>query len=98
VSAAKRILAATAKSVAWLTDLSHRDEAIELLIKVARSNKEDAEASYDYLRRIEFFEPTSKLSRTKLGNLVAMEQRAGTVGPAFTVDRLAMPGLTELTD
>jgi ABC-type nitrate/sulfonate/bicarbonate transport system substrate-binding protein len=96
--AAKRILAATSKSIAWLTDLSHRDEAIELLIKVARSSKEDAEASYDYLRRIEFFEPTNKLSRTKLSNLVAMEQRAGTVGPTFAINRLVMPDLTELTD
>jgi hypothetical protein len=86
---AKRILTATDKSIAWLADPSHRDEAIELLVKVARSSKEDAEASYDYLRRIEFFEPSSKVSRTKLRNLVAMEQRAGTVNPAFAIDRLS---------
>ena len=98
LSAAKRILAATDKSIAWLADPSHRAEAIELLVKVARSSKDDAEASYDYLRRIDYFEPTSKVSRTKLRNLVAMEQRAGTVDPAFAIDRLAMPGLTELTD
>ena len=98
LTVAKRILAATDKSIAWLADPSHRDEAIELLVKVARSSKEDAEASYDYLRRIEYFEPSSKVSRMKLRNLVAMEQRAGTVNPAFAIDRLVMPGLTELTD
>ena len=92
------VLAATDKSIAWLADPAHRGEAIELLVKVGRSSKEDAEASYDYLRRIDFFEPTSKVSRTKLRNLVAMEQRAGTVDPAFDIERLAMPGLTELTD
>ena len=75
LSAAKRVLAATDKSVAWLADPSHRGEAVELLVKVARSSKEDAEASYDYLRRIEYFEPSSKVSRTKLRNLVAMEQQ-----------------------
>ena len=96
--AAKRVLAATDKSIAWLADPSHRGEAVELLVKVARSSKEDAEASYDYLRRIEYFEPSSKISRAKLRNLVEMEQRAGTVAPAFDIDRLAMPGLTELTD
>ena len=58
---AKRILAATDKSIAWLADPSHRDEAIELLVKVARSSIEDAEASYDYLRRIEYFEPSLSL-------------------------------------
>jgi len=42
------------------------------------------------------FEPNSKISRAKLRNLVAMEQRAGTVDPALAIDRLIMPGLTEL--
>jgi len=44
---AKRILAATDKSIAWLADPSHRDEAIELLVKVARSSIEDAEPQRD---------------------------------------------------
>jgi len=46
-------------------------------------SKDDADASYDFLHRIDYFEPTSKVSRTKLPHLVAMEQRAGTVDPAF---------------
>ena len=98
MSAAKRVLAATDKSIAWFADPSHRDEAIELLVKVARSGKEDAEGSYDYLRHIRYFEPSSKVSRAKLRNLVEMEQRAGTVSQAFDIDRLVMPGLTDVTD
>ena len=66
MSAAKRVLAATDKSIAWLADPAHRDEAIELLVKVGPSSKEDAEASYDYLRRIEYFEPHSKVSRDEI--------------------------------
>src|SRR5262249_33922522 len=96
--AAKRILAATDKSIAWLADAAHRDAAVDLLVAVAHSNRGDAEASYDSLRQIEYFEPSSKVSRAKLGNVIAVEQRAGTIGPALTVDRLVMPGLTELTD
>jgi NitT/TauT family transport system substrate-binding protein len=95
---AKRILAATDKSIAWLADPSHRDEAISLLVKAARASRDDAEASYDYLRQIEFFEPSSKVSRAKLRNVLEVEQRAGNVGPALTVERLVMPGLTELAD
>ena len=97
-SVAKRILAATDKSVAWLEDPSHRGEAVELLVKHARSSKENAEASYDYLRRIKYFEPGSKVSRAKLRNLIEAERSSGTVGSDLTVDRLVMPGLTELTD
>jgi NitT/TauT family transport system substrate-binding protein len=95
---AKRILAATDKSVAWMADASHREEAVDLLVKVARSRKEDAEMSYDFLRRINYFEPGSKVSRAKLQNLVEVEKRSGNVNPAFAIDRLAMPGLTELVD
>ena len=75
-----------------------RGEAVELLVKVARSNKEDAEGSYDYIRQINYFEPTSKVSRAKLRNLIAMEQQAGTIAKGFDIEKLAMPGLTELVD
>jgi len=98
IPAAKRVLAATDKAVAWLADPSHRDEAIDLLVKAARSSKDDAEGSYDYLRRIEYFEPSSQVSRRKLRNLVELEQRAKSIAPAFTIDRLVMPGLTDLSD
>jgi NitT/TauT family transport system substrate-binding protein len=95
---AKRILAATDKSIAWLADTSHRDEALKLLVERARASPGDAAASYEYLRRIDYFEPSSKVSRAKLRTLIEVEQRAGNIGPALTLDRLVMPGLTELTD
>ena len=95
---AKRILAATDKSVAWFADVANRAEAIDLLVKHARSSREDAEASYDYLRRIDYFEPGSKVSRAKLRNLLEVEKSSGNVTAALVIDRLVMPGLTELTD
>ncbi len=95
---AKRILAATDKSIAWLADPSNREEALKLLVERAKASPGDAAASYDYLRRIEYFEPSSKVSRAKLRTLIEVEQRAGNIGPALTPDRLVMPGLTELTD
>jgi NitT/TauT family transport system substrate-binding protein len=98
VSLARRLLAVTNKSIAWLADTSHRGEAIDLLIKVAHASRNDAEASYDYLRRIEYFEPSSMVSRMKLRNLIDVERVAGNIGPALPIDRLVMPGLTELTD
>ena len=45
-----------------------------------------------------YFEPTSKVSRAKLQNLIDEERRAGNIGPTLTVDRLVMPGVTELVD
>jgi ABC-type nitrate/sulfonate/bicarbonate transport system substrate-binding protein len=95
---AKRVLAATDKSIAWLTDTAHRDEAIELLVQVAHADKEDAAASYDLLRRTGYFEPSSKVSRKKLQNVIDEERQAGIIGSSLTVDKLVMPGFTELSD
>src|SRR5262245_24250383 len=81
LTVARRILVATDRSIAWLADKSNRAEAVELLVKQARSSPEDADASYDYLRQIEYFEPTSRVSRAKLRNLIEVETRAGNVGP-----------------
>jgi ABC-type nitrate/sulfonate/bicarbonate transport system substrate-binding protein len=94
----KRVLAATDKSVAWLLDTSHRAEAIELLVTAAHSTKENAEKSYDFMRRIKYFETGSKVSKKKLQNLIETERSAGNVGAALTPEMLAMPGVTELTD
>jgi NitT/TauT family transport system substrate-binding protein len=95
---AKRLLAATDNSIAWLADETHRGEAIDLLVEVARAKKEDADASYDLLRRIGYFEPSSKVSRAKLQNLIDAERSLGNLGASLTPDRLIMPGVTELTD
>ena len=81
----KRVLAATDASIAWFADTAHRDEAVELLVQSAHSNKDDAAASYDLLRRTGYFEPTSKVSRLKLQNLINEERRAGNIGPTLTV-------------
>jgi len=94
----KRALAATDASIAWLADTAHRDEAVDLLVKAAHADPEDAAASYDLLRRSGYFEPTSKVSRAKLQSLINEERRAGNIGPALTVERLIMPGITELAD
>lgn len=95
---AKRVLVATDKSIAWLADTAHRDEAIELLVQAAHAEKEDAAASYDLLLRTGYFEPSSKVSRKKLQNVIDEERRAGIIGPSLTVDKLVMPGFTELSD
>ncbi len=83
-----RLLEATTKSIAWLDDPDHRQEAIDLLVKSAHARPKDAAASYDFLRRIGYFEPTGMVSRKLLGNMIAADQKRGNVGAALTVDRV----------
>jgi NitT/TauT family transport system substrate-binding protein len=95
---ARRLVAATDASIAWLNDTRHRTEAVNLLVQLAHADPQDAEASYDFLRRIRYFEPSSKISRAKLQDLIDVERRSGKVSPALSINQLIMPGLTELTD
>jgi hypothetical protein len=94
----RRLLAATDKSIAWLADETHRGDAIDLLVDAAHAGRKDAESSYDLLRRIGYFEPSSKLSRAKLQNLIEAERSVGNVDPSFTLDRLVVPDITQLAD
>jgi len=95
---AKRLVAATDSSIGWLNDTGHRKEAVDLLVRVAHADAEDAGASYDFLRRIRYFEPSRKVSRAKLQDLIDVERDAGRISRALTIDRAIMPGLTELAD
>jgi NitT/TauT family transport system substrate-binding protein len=91
-----RLIEATDQSMAWLADPSHRAEAIDLLVTVAHASRDDADASYDFLGKIGYFEPSPKVSRARLQNLIDIERARGLVEADLTVDRLVMPGITEL--
>ena len=92
------ILAATDKSVAWFDDPANRAAAIDVLVKVGKATPEDAEASYDFLRRIDYFEPGDQVSRAGLKDLLAAETERHLVDPGLTVDRLVLAGVTEVTE
>ena len=91
-------MTATDNSIAWLADETHRGEAIDVLVNAAHARPQDAAASYGLLRRIKYFEPSRKVSRGKLQNLIDAQRALGNVGASLTVERLVMPEVTELTD
>jgi len=94
----QRLLVATDKSIAWFDDPSHRADAVQLLVTVGKSSPEDAESSYDFLHKLDFFAPSSKISRAMLQNLIKAEGERGLVDPKLAVDRLVMPDVTDLVD
>jgi ABC-type nitrate/sulfonate/bicarbonate transport system substrate-binding protein len=93
----RRILKATDKSIAWFKDPSNRAAAIAVLVKVGKANRDDAEASYDYLRHIDYFALSAAVPREKLQSLIAMDRERGLVGKTMTVDRLVLKEVTDLT-
>jgi hypothetical protein len=93
---AKRFLRAYGNAVTWFYGDKNRDEAEALLMKNTGATKDDARQSYDFFRKISYFEPTGKISRKKMNALFeALGQLGETQLP--TLDQVVLPG-TELTD
>ena len=95
---AKRLLAALDESAAWFYVPGNRDALIQLGAKNFNIGVDEARQSLDFLRKIEYFAPTSKVSRKGLESLVKVMRESGDVSNPITAEKLIMPGLTELTE
>jgi NitT/TauT family transport system substrate-binding protein len=93
-----RVLAVMNRSIAWLYDPNNRAEAVKMMVEVSRMQADDVEKSYDFLIGGKLFEPTGKVSRAKLMALVGALQQLGDVPGGFDIERLVLPGVTQLTD
>lgn len=94
----QRFLAAYGQGVAWFYDDAHRIEAIDIYAKASNANRDEVGESYDFFRKIAFFERSGKISRSGLQNLLDAMKQLGDVTPTLTVDKLVMPELAVMTD
>jgi ABC-type nitrate/sulfonate/bicarbonate transport system substrate-binding protein len=94
----ERFLGVILKGVAWFEDAKNRDEAVKMMVAISKLKQEDVERAYDFLHDKHLFEPTGKVSRKKLGAVVDALRQLGDVPQNFSVDRLVLPGVTQLTD
>jgi ABC-type nitrate/sulfonate/bicarbonate transport system substrate-binding protein len=93
-----RIVGVYNQSIAWLYDPKNRAEAVQILNKVSRLKIEDAEKAYDFLIGGRFFEPSGKVSKALVGKLVEALISVGDLPKDFSVDRLFMPGVTQVSN
>ena len=96
-AALARVLAAHAKSIAWFNDDANRAEAVKMLVAASGLKPDEVEKSYDFFRKGNFFEPTGKVSRKRLGALVDALVGLGDI-PPLALDRLVLPGVTQMGD
>lgn len=92
----KRFMAAYLKSVAWFYDENNRDPAIRIMAAASNTSVADNTQSYDYYRKIGFFEKSGTVSRAALKNLVAVLQKTGEIKGDIPAEKLVMPGVTQL--
>jgi ABC-type nitrate/sulfonate/bicarbonate transport system substrate-binding protein len=86
------------KSIAWFRDGTHRDEAVRMMVETSKLGQADVGKAYDFLHDKNLFEPTGKVSKTKLRTVVDALRELGDIPADFSVDRLLLPGITQTTD
>jgi NitT/TauT family transport system substrate-binding protein len=94
----EKLLRAQGKGVAWFEDQNNRGEAVQILKTASHLTQEDVEKSYDFFRNGHFFEPTGKVSRSKLTALAKAMESLGDLPGALDVDKVILPGVTQMTD
>jgi len=93
-----RLLDAHAKAVAWFEDDRNRPEAVAMMVTASGLKPGEVEKAYDFYRNGKFFEPSGKVSMTRLKALVAALQSLGDLPAGMDVNRLLLPGVTEVSD
>ena len=94
----QKLLAAHTKSVAWFEDERNRDEAVQILVAASRLKQDDVEKAYDFMRKGHFFEPTGKVSKSKLNSLAKAMVSLGDLPGSLEIERLLLPEIAQVTD
>jgi NitT/TauT family transport system substrate-binding protein len=93
-----RLLDALDESAAWFYEPGNRDALIAMGVKNFNIAENEATMSLDYLRKVQFFAPSSKVSKKALEKLIGVMRQSGDVSSPITADNLILPGVTELAE
>jgi NitT/TauT family transport system substrate-binding protein len=94
----EKLLRAENKAIAWFEDEKNRDEALRILKTASSLSEDDVAKAYTFFRDGHFFEPTGKVSRSKLNALAKAMESLGDLPGALDVDKIVLPGVTQMTD
>jgi NitT/TauT family transport system substrate-binding protein len=94
----KRFLAAYTKGVAWFDDPKNREAAIQIQMDTSKIAQDDVARAYTFLHDKNLFEPTGKVAKRKVSNVIDALRNLGDLSADFTVDRVLLPGVTQVGD
>jgi NitT/TauT family transport system substrate-binding protein len=93
-----RLLAVHNQSMAWFLDTRNREPAIALMVEATHQKPEDIAKAYDFLQGRNFFDAGGKVSRARMNAMLAALRELGDISPGLDVDRLVLPGVTQVTE
>lgn len=94
----EKLLRGEAKAIAWFQDSQNRADALRILKTASSLSQDDVEKAYAFFRDGHYFEPTGKVSRSKLNALAKAMESLGDLPGALDIDKLVLPGVTQMTD
>jgi NitT/TauT family transport system substrate-binding protein len=94
----KRFLDAYNKGVAWFDDPNNREGAVQIQVDTSKIERDDVEKAYSFLHNKNLFEPTGRVSKRKVGSVIDALRDLGDLSADFSVDRLLLPGVTQISD
>jgi NitT/TauT family transport system substrate-binding protein len=86
------------KSIAWFEDGQNRTDALRILKTASSLSQDNVEKAYDFFRNGHYFEPTGKVSRAKLTALAKAMESLGDLPGALDINKVILPGVTQMTD
>lgn len=93
----KKFLAALDKSFQWFNDDKNRDAAIDLLVAEMRTNnRNDVAKSYDYLRKIDYFQPSDVISKKRVDALMQAMASIGDINGKVPFNEITLAGVTHV--
>jgi NitT/TauT family transport system substrate-binding protein len=94
----KRFLDAWDKGVAWFYDPKNREAAVKMQVEVSKIKQDEVEKAYAFLHDKNLFEPTGTISKKKVRTVTDALRQLGDIPADFNLDRLMLPGVTQVTD
>jgi NitT/TauT family transport system substrate-binding protein len=93
-----RLIAVHNQSMAWFLDQRNREQAIALMVEATRQKPDDVAKAYDFLQAKNFFDAGGKVSRTRMNAMLAALRELGDISGELNVDRLLLPGVTQVME
>jgi NitT/TauT family transport system substrate-binding protein len=94
----RRFLGVHNKSVAFFLDKNNRQEAIDIMVEASKLKPEVIAQTFDFLHSRPFIEGSGRVSRGKVGALLAALKAQGDLQGSTEVERFVLPGVGQLSD
>ncbi|HEY5063425.1 MAG TPA: ABC transporter substrate-binding protein [Xanthobacteraceae bacterium] len=96
--ALNRLLRAQDDATAWFQDPANREEAVNILQTASHLSKDDTEKAYTFFHDGHLFDLTGKVSKAKLTALAKAMESLGDMPGALDIDKVVLPGVTQVAD